>query len=300
MRRALGALSLLAVGAVAYIAISSSAGAQPDRPHVIGIGAELFAQQAPQQAPQQVPQQVPQIDRGMFDDPRGPRLRDPRDTAGKYPFYWTRAIYSGWGGRRGFGYGSWSVDFPKSDQQFLIVIKRLMQLEAYDWENPVSLDDPMLRRFPLIYMLEVGGMYMTDEEVEGLRGYMDAGGFVIVDDFWGQEEWDVFEFNMRRVYPDIQFLDIPLDHPIYHAYYSIDHVEMTPAIGNTIRRTECYGCVTQVKGVYDDQGRLMMVVNFNTDLGDAWEWAEDPSYPLETSTYAFEIGANMIVYAMTR
>jgi hypothetical protein len=297
MRRALGALSFLAVGAVAFVCISSSTDEQPDRPYVIGIGAELFAQLLPQQ----VPQQVPQIDRGMFGDPRGPRLRDPRDTAGKYPFYWTRAVYSGGGfGRRGFGGGSWAVDFPKSDQQFLIVIKRLMQINAYDWENPVSLDDPALRRFPLIYMLEVGGMYMTDREVEGLRGYMDAGGFVIVDDFWGQLEWDVFEFNMRRVYPDIQFLDIPLDHPIYHAYYSIDHVEMTPAIGNTIQRTECYGCVTQVKGVYDDEGRLMMVVNFNTDLGDAWEWAEDPSYPLETSTYAFEIGANMIVYAMTR
>jgi hypothetical protein len=300
MRRALGALSLLAVGAVAYVAIASPTPEPRKEPYVIGIGAELMAQVP------QVPQQVPQIDRGMFDDPRGPYLDWMRgevvETAGKYPFYWTRAIYSGggYGGRFFGGGGRWAVDFPKSDQQFLIVIKRLMQINAYDWENPVSLADPALRRFPLIYMLEVGGMYLTDDEIEGLRGYMDAGGFVIVDDFWGQREWDVFEFNMRRVYPDIQFQDIPLDHPLYHSYYSIDHVEMTPAIGNTIQRTECYGCVTQVKGVYDDQGRLMMVVNFNTDLGDAWEWAEDPSYPLETSTYAFEIGANMIVYAMTR
>jgi len=295
MRRALGALSLLAVGAVAYVAVLSPTDEPRDEPYVIGIGAELMAQQAPQQ----VPQQAPQIDRGMFDDPRGPRLRDPRDTAGKFPFYWTRAIYSGWGGRRGWGGGTWAVDFPKSDQQFLIVIKRLMHLNAYDWENPVSLDDPALRRFPLIYMLEVGGMYMSDEEVEGLRGYMDAGGFVIVDDFWGQDEWEVFEFNFRRMYPDKQIVDISLDHPLYSAYYTIDHVEMTPAIGNTIQRTECYGCVTQVKGVYDDDGNLMMVINFNTDLGDAWEWAEDPRYPLETSTYAYEMGANMIVYAMS-
>jgi hypothetical protein len=149
-------------------------------------------------------------------------------------------------------------------------------------------------------MLEVGRMDMTEEEVEGLRGYMLAGGFVIVDDFWGQREWDVFAYNMRRVFPDRQFVDIGLDHPVYRSYYTIDHVEMTPAINNTFRRTECGGCVTQIKGMYDDEGHLMMMVNFNTDLGDAWEWAEDPSYPLDISTYAYEIGTNMIVYAMTR
>jgi hypothetical protein len=120
----------------------------------------------------------------MFSDPRGPYLGEAEvmRTAGRFPFYWTRAIYSG-GGFRGGRNGSWAVDFPKSDQQFLIVIKRLVRLNAYDWENPVPLWAPELRKFPLIYMLEVGGMYLTDVEVEGLRGYMDAGGFVIVDDF---------------------------------------------------------------------------------------------------------------------
>jgi hypothetical protein len=296
MRRLVAATTFLALGAVALVAFGRSGGDDRDRPYVVGITNRLMTQQAPQQAPGQ--QQV--IDRGMFDDPRGPQLdyEEVQRTAGRFPFYWTRAIYSGWG-RRGFGGGSWAVDFPKSDQQFLIVIKRLMRLNAYDWENPVFLGDPVLRRFPLIYMLEVGGMNLSDEEVEGLRGYMDAGGFVIVDDFWGDDEWDVFEYNMRRVYPEKQFVDITLDHPLYSAYYTIDHVEMTPAIGNTVQRTECYGCYTQVKGMYDDEGRLMMVVNFNTDLGDAWEWAEQPSYPLETSTYAFEIGTNMIVYAMS-
>jgi hypothetical protein len=287
----------MAVAAVALVAFARPGAEEREGPYIIGIGAELMAQQAPQQAPGVV-------DRSMFDDPRGPYL--DRDeifaTAGKFPFYWTRAIYSGGGGRFGRrGGGSWAVDFPKSDQQFLIVIKRLMRLNAYDWENPVYLGDPILRRFPLIYMLEVGGMYLSDEEVVGLRSYMDAGGFVIVDDFWGDYEWDQFEFNMRRVFPEPerQFVDITLDHPLYSAYYAIDHVEMTPAIGNTQRRTECNGCYTQVKGMYDDDGRLMMVVNFNTDLGDAWEWAEDPSYPLETSTYAYQIGANIIVYAMS-
>ncbi|MDX1389610.1 MAG: DUF4159 domain-containing protein [Acidobacteriota bacterium] len=292
MRRLLQAGVVLAVIAVALLPLALRDAGSERRPHIIGIGAELMAQQAP----------PPNIDRSMFGDPRGPHLDydEIARTAGRWPFYWTRAVYSGYG-RRGFfgGGGSWAVDFPKSDQQFMIVLKRLVRLNGYDWENPVSLANPDLRKFPLIYMLEVGGMDMTEAEVEGLRGFMQAGGFVIVDDFWGLREWDVFEYNMRRVFPDRPIVDIGLDHPIYTAYYTIDHVEMTPAIGNTIQRTECWGCETQIKGMYDEDGRLMMMINFNTDLGDAWEWAESPQYPLDISTYAFEIGVNMIVYAMS-
>jgi hypothetical protein len=292
MRRFLRAGSALAVLALPLATSACGGDSREGAPYIVGIGAELMAQQAP----------PPTIDRSMFADPRGPHLDydEVARTAGRWPFYWTRAVYSGYG-RRGFfgGGGSWAVDFPKSDQQFMIVLKRLVRLNGYDWENPVSLANPDLRKFPLIYMLEVGGMDMTEAEVRGLRGFMDAGGFVIVDDFWGPREWDIFEYNMRRVYPDRPIVDVGLDHPVYSSYYTIDHVEMTPAIGNTRQRTECWGCVTQVKGMYDDEGRLMMIINFNTDLGDAWEWAESPDYPLELSTYAYEMGANMIVYAMS-
>ena len=232
--------------------------------------------------------------------------RDPEEASGRYPFYWTRAIYSGFGrrGSRRGGYGgggSWATDFPKGDRQFLVVLQRLVQLNAYDWENAISLADPNLRRFPVVYAVEVGRMDLTEEEVEGLRSYLDAGGFLIVDDFWGQREWDNFEYNIRRVYPDRPIIDIDLDHPIYSAYYDIEEVKQVPAIGRGVYgpTTECYGCYPAVRGMYDDEGRLQVIINFNTDLGDAWEWAENPSYPLEYSTYAYEMGANMIVYAMS-
>jgi len=226
---------------------------------------------------------------------------DPSEASGRWPFYWTRVIYSGYGRRGWGGGGSWATDYPKGDQQFLFVLKRLVRLNAYSWENAVSLADPKLRRFPVIYMVEPGWMDMTDSEVAGLRGYLDAGGFLIVDDFWGLRQWNVFEYNIRRVYPDKAIVDITLDHPIYSAYYDIDEVKQVPAIGNTRRgyTSECWGCEPEVKGMYDDEGRLMVIINFNTDLGDAWEWAEDPRYPLEYSTYAYEMGANMIVYAMS-
>ena len=89
--------------------------------------------------------------------------------------------------------------------------------------------------------------------------------------------------RVARVYPDHPIVDITLDHPIYSAYYDIEEVKQVPAIGRAMYPAECYGCVPYVKGIYDEDGRLVVIINFNTDLGDAWEWAEDPRYPLELS-----------------
>ena len=290
MRLSSKASSSLAVVAVSVLlgACEPRAEALEETTRVVSPGSELMAQQAPQ------------VQRPIVSGVRGPRM-DPAEASGRWPFYWTRAVYSGYG-RRGWGRrGSWATDYPKGDRQFLFVLKRLVRLDAHDWENAVSLADPLLRRFPVIYMVEPGYMDMTDSEVAGLRRYLDAGGFLIVDDFWGQREWDVFEYNIRRVYPDKAIVDITLEHKIYSAYYDIDEVKQVPALGNTRRgyTSECRGCEPEVKGMYDDEGRLMVIINFNTDLGDAWEWAEDPRYPLEYSTYAYEMGANMIVYAMS-
>ncbi|MCH7532990.1 MAG: DUF4159 domain-containing protein [Gemmatimonadetes bacterium] len=291
MRFSSQASSVLAVVAVSafFGACEPRAEAVEEPAQVVSPGSELMAQQAPQ------------VQRPTFTGARGPRM-DPSEVSGRWPFYWTRAIYSGY--RRGWGgYGSWAIDFPKGDRQFLFVLKRLVRLDAYDWENAISLADPKLRRFPVIYMVEPGYMDMTEAEVDGLRGYLDAGGFLIVDDFWGTREWDQFEYNIRRVYPDKAIVDITLDHNIYSAYYDIEQVMQVPALNNAIYgyTAECryWPCDPQVKGMYDDEGRLMVIINFNTDLGDAWEWAEDPRYPLKYSTYAYEMGANMIVYAMS-
>lgn len=273
---------------------TSSAAADEAIPWIFGPGSELLAQEAP-----------PAVGRPVTGGAIGPRM-DPDETPGRWPFYWTRAVYSGYGrgwyggGRRGGG--SWATDYPKGDRQFLIVLKRLVRLNAYDWENAVSLADPDIRRFPVIYAVEVGRMDMTEEEVEGLRGYLDAGGFLIVDDFWGTREWAQFEFNMRRVFPEKQIVDLGLDHPLFSAYYDIEEVLQVPNINNGAggyRTHESDGYVPYVKGITDDDGRLMVVINWNTDLGDAWEWAESPYYPLVYSTFAYEMGANMIVYAMS-
>jgi hypothetical protein len=222
-------------------------------------------------------------------------------TPGRHAFYWTRAIYTGYS--RGWrGSASWATDFPKGDRQFLVVLKRLVRLDAYDHENAVSLADPNLRRFPLLYAVEVGYMDLTKDEVHGLRDYLNAGGLLLVDDFWGSRQWAQFEYNMRRVLPGRPMVEIPLEHPLFSAFYKIDEVKQVPARGRGINgwpTSEQDGIVPHVRGIFDDDGRLMVVINWNTDLGDAWEWAEDPMYPLEYSTYAYEMGANMIVYGMS-
>lgn len=226
-----------------------------------------------------------------------PALSNP-NAAGR-EFFFTRAIYSG-GGRRGWG-GSWATDYPKADQQFLTIIDRLVDLDAYERENAVQLDDPALRKFPFLYALEVGYMYMTEPEAQGLRSYLLAGGFLMIDDFWGTREWANFESEIKRVLPEYQIVEVPLDHPIFNTVYNIEEVVQVPNIsraqgGPTWQRD---GMVPHLRGIFDEDGRLMVAINWNTDIGDAWEWAESPYYPLKYSTYAIEITVNLIVYAMS-
>jgi len=220
-----------------------------------------------------------------------------------HSFYFTRAVYSGGRGGRGFrGRGSWATDYPKADRQFLFILRRLLTLlDAYEWENPVRLDDPDLRRFTFLYTLEVGYMDLTEAEVAGLRSYLEAGGFLVVDDFWGPREWANFEYNMSRVLPDRQIVELPVDHRIFHQFYDIDEVLTVPNVGNAMRGGpyyECYPCPPRIFGIFDDDDRLMVVINFNTDLGDAWEWSENPEYPFRESSYAYELAINYILYSM--
>lgn len=224
-----------------------------------------------------------------------PTLKNP--SADGREFVFTRAIYSGGGWRS----NSWATDFPKADRQFLTIIDRLVDLDAFMGENAVRLDDPDLRRFPFLYALEVGYMYMTEPEVVGLRDYLLAGGFLMLDDFWGSGEWANFEAEIKRVLPEYPIVDIPLDHPIFTTFYNIEEILQVPNLynaqgGPTWQRD---GITPQVRGIFDAEGRLMVFINWNTDIGDAWEWAEHPYYPLRYSTYAIEITVNAIVYAMS-
>ena len=233
--------------------------------------------------------------RGVRWDDFTPTLKNPR--AGGREFFFTRAIYNGGGRRR----GSWATDYPKADRQFLTILNRLIDLDAYEQENAVQLDDPGIRKFPFLYALEVGNMYMTEPEVQGLREYLLAGGFLMIDDFWGTWEWANFEAEIRRVLPEYQIVEIPQDHPVFNTVNNIEEIVQVPSINNAQGGPtwEEDGYEPYVLGIFDEDGRLMVIINWNTDIGDAWEWAESPYYPLRYSTYAIEITVNIIVYAMS-
>ncbi|MGH7470432.1 MAG: DUF4159 domain-containing protein [Longimicrobiales bacterium] len=219
----------------------------------------------------------------------------------KHEFYFTRAMYSS-GGFGGFG-RSWATDYPKGDQQFVAVLQRLIrELDTFGSDHAMRLDDPELRRFPFLYAVEVGRMDLTDSEVRGLRDYLKAGGFLIVDDFWGTYEWMNFAENITRVLPEYAIVDLPLTHPLFHIYYDIKEILQVPYHGRGCSGGPYWeqdGYVPYVKAIFDDKGRMLVLISWNSDLGDAWEWMELACYPLTHSTYAAQLGANTIIYAMS-
>ena len=239
-----------------------------------------------------------------------PTFLSPQEAIEHHEFYFTRAVFAGTGGFFGFRgrrRPSWATDYPKADRQFMVVLSRLINIDNYSEEHAVDLADPNLRRFPFLYALEVGGMHLTDAQVTGLRDYLAAGGFLIVDDFWRPDEWATWESEISRVLPGRTMYELPMDHPVFNGVYDIAEIMQVPNLSRGWDHG-LYGTPTHegrgsevphVFGIDDDKGHTMVIINWNTDLGDAWEWAEHPYYPLKFSTYAFEMGINMIVYGMS-
>lgn len=243
------------------------------------------------------------------------KARSP-DVIDARAFTFARAMYSEMRAFRlgsdwlGDGGPTWSIDYPLADRHMMAVATRLSNLDACEWEYPVALDDPDLRRFPFLYSLEWGYADFTEAEVQGLREYLLAGGFLMIDDTWGSLEHANLEYQLRRALPEYPVVDVPRAHLLFRSYYTIEgEIVQVPNAGNGrqmglgmpgARTWERDGYDPHVRGVFDDTGRLMVVIFGNTDLGDALEWAEDPRYPLEYSTFASQIFLNTIIYAMTQ
>jgi hypothetical protein len=218
----------------------------------------------------------------------------------RHEFYFTRGIYSGvndgddWGPR-------WAIDYPEADQHFLTALRRLSSVDAYPNENALPLGGTDIREFPFIYIVEAGALNLNEDERQTLHDYLLSGGFLVVDDFWGTWAWKTLVAQMQRVFPNRAFQDVPLDHPLFHAYFDIDKLIQVPnvALAQGNKTHEYDGFVPQARGIFDANGRLMVLVNWNTDLGDAWEWADSSNYPLHYSNYAYQLGINIVIYAMT-
>jgi hypothetical protein len=193
--------------------------------------------------------------------------------------------------RQGSG---WATDYPGADCKFMGGIARLSNIRVHPNPNAVAIMDEKLFEFPYLYAVEVGrGMYLSPEEASRLREHLLRGGFLHIDDFWGRREFMNFEAQIRKVFPD----------EVFHTFFDVSEVMQIPG-----QRNGCYGGPTwesrddiapRIYGISDDNGRLMVVVTYNSDLGDAWEYMDLACYPEKYSGMAYRLGLNFMIYAMT-
>jgi hypothetical protein len=224
----------------------------------------------------------------------------PPDATEKTEWAFARLMYpSGPYVRRGIG--SWPTDYPKADRQFVQGVRRLTRLHARSTEQVVDLDTDEVFNWPWLYAVEVGHWALTDAQCRKFREYLLRGGFFMCDDFHGAYEWQVFMQGMSRVFPDRPVVEIPDNDPIFHVLYDLKDRVQVPGIQYWYsgRIYEKDGVIPHWRGIYDDNGRLMVAICFNQDNGDAWEWADHPRYPENYASQAYRMGINFIVYAMT-
>ena len=227
----------------------------------------------------------------------------PNDADEKTEFAFARLKYPNWksNDRMWSMRGSWSIDYPKADRQFVQGVRRLSRLHVRSVEHVVDLESDEIFNWPWIYAVEAGHWDLTDAQCKKLREYLLKGGFIMTDDFHGSMEWDIFLLSMKRVFPDREMVDIPNRDPIFQVVYDLDKRFQVPGIVNyPFDQTYEYdGVKDNWRGIYDDKGRLMVGACHNMDLGDAWEWADSPQYPERYASLAYRIGINYIIYAMS-
>ncbi|MEQ1826159.1 MAG: DUF4159 domain-containing protein [Pirellula sp.] len=219
-------------------------------------------------------------------------------------FTFVRVKYDSYGGR-----GGWAIDFPDSDLNFSLRLQQLTTLKVNP--NPIILEltDPKLFDYPFLYMIEPGSLSFSQDEVVALRRYLLNGGFMMVDDFWGAYEYENFHREIKRVFPDREPMEVPLEHEIFHGVYDLKEKPQVPSIHAVSRgsritweyRSESDTSIPYYKAIRDDADRIMVFICHNTDLGDGWEReAEDPWYFEEFSVKkAYPLGINIVTYAMT-
>jgi hypothetical protein len=218
-----------------------------------------------------------------------------------HEFTFVRLIYNG---RVPSYLKNWYTDYPSGDQNLVRVLKRLTGIDVAPESRALPIRHPDLFKYPMVYSVEGGQMILSPREALLMREYAERGGFWMIDDFWGGFEWEVFEREMKKVFPDMPITDVPQEHPVFHSFYNIEETIQVPNIGYAYCQGQCPtweqdGYKPQVRGVFNEEGRLLVLIHFNTDLMDASEWADDPRYPHHFSAYAYKVFANAVVYAMS-
>ena len=242
----------------------------------------------------------------------------PQDYAEKTEWTFARLMYPpAPGGRYGRGYGFgfgyrgagswtegnsiWTQDYPRADRHFVQALRRLTRLQVRSVEQPINLDDGSVYDWPWLYAVQPGHWMLSDNQAKALREYLLRGGFFMADDFWGPDEWEVFMQSMKKVFPDRQWVELDDRDAIFHTVYDLDERYQIASEGSVQRGRswKCEGCPARWRGIYDDRGRILVAMTYQSDVGDSWEWADAPYYPEHYSALGIRIGVNYVVYAMT-
>jgi hypothetical protein len=199
------------------------------------------------------------------------------------------------------GMPSWAHGEPYAEENLMKIMDSISFLHPHVTEEViVGADNPDLFKYPVAYMVEPGFWTLSDEEAAVFRAYLLKGGFIIFDDFrapgripWGGG-WDNIVYNMQRILPGAQFVDLDASHQIFHAFFDINSLDIVP---------QAYDSGSPIfRGVFEDnnpQKRLMAIINFNTDISDFWEFSGRGFYPVDSSNEAYKLGVNYIIYGLT-
>jgi hypothetical protein len=205
----------------------------------------------------------------------------------------------------------WATDFRDSDLNFSLRLQQMTTLKVNPEPIVLELTDPSLFDYPFIYIIEPGDLYFSPEEATALRQYLLNGGFLMVDDFWGDQEYENLYREMKMVFPEFEPQDVPLEHEIFQCVYALKEKPQIPAI-EIARRGRPYGITWEqrygsdttkanYRAIFDKAGRMMVFICHNTDLGDGWEREGEDSWYFEEFSVkkAYPMGINIVTYAMT-
>jgi hypothetical protein len=239
-----------------------------------------------------------------------PRFPDAKSFDGSFNF--CRLFYNQ--ARRYQSGQGWWTDYPDADINFSIRLAELTKTrvsrQAGGEPNHlvISATDDALFKCPFLLMEDAGAAAFTDFEAQRLREYLLKGGFLWVDDFWGEEPWEMWIGELSRILDPAKYpvVDIPVEHPVFRTMMDVKRIPQIPSIQHWRRfggETSEYGAESaevHVRGISDDKGRLMVLITHNTDIADAWEReGEDPRFFYLFSPEGYAIGINVVMYAMT-
>jgi hypothetical protein len=233
---------------------------------------------------------------------------DTRSDSPEAEFHMARLIYRtrGGGGSREFFQPWWAIDYPMAEEHFLPALRRFTNMSVANDSRHLEITDDRIFEYPFLFLQQPGrgNWNPTPIEAARMREYLLRGGFLLVDDLHGPYDWMVFQSAMQRVMPDRQIVEIPDDDSLMHVFFDLGQRTQIPGLRH-VRRAASGQIFAQMdgpphwRGIYDDRGRLMVAINFNIDMGDAWEHADDPYYPVPMTAQAYQLGVNYVIYAMT-